>query len=149
MPTKTALKANKRLTTDEFKALQRLWYAKAKASGFEDIEEDPDRTPEGQNRMLKDYHGTQFCRQDIVKARQSQAAYQERIDNFRNDPAFPEVCKLVTKHKLCKLTASDAQLAWTMHCQGRTEREIAKDLYTEQTVVHRLIARMREWMRLL
>lgn len=126
-----------------FSEIQAIWYEKLERSGFEDIE-----TPNDRDGALKEWHSFKFVSLKAQLRKEKLSAYQLQIDSFANDPAFPEILKLMTKHGHNKFDSLGLETIWTMHRQGMTERRIAFEQKVSQSCIHFLLKRMREWMRL-
>jgi len=89
--------------SQEFKALQKEWDAKLKASGFDDIE---DTTRE--DRPLKAWHNFRFKRTPIVQ-REATETYIDSAKALLLTYPF----KNPTHRRI-----------WELHCEGKSRREI-------------------------
>ena len=83
-----------------FKKLQDEWYAKLKATGFNDIEE---------GTKLKDYHSTNWNNQE--------AAFRKQVTEDYYDKAMEIFRRYRFKNP-------KERLVWLLHAQGHTVRDI-------------------------
>lgn len=90
------------LKTKEFKKLQRKWYAKAKASGFQDIERNEDEL-----HSLTSYAGNNRYN---PPRREAWTEYYRLAGQFLNE---------------WKFESASERLIWELHAEGYTIREIA------------------------
>ena len=98
--------------TQKFKTLQEKWYKKLKDTGFNDIESD--------ENTLKRWEGHAF-----VKSRYQVATFESKQKYFALAGQFLNECKFETrKHKII----------WEMHCDGKSTREIEKELKRRKIV---------------
>lgn len=127
------------MSHDDYRALEKEWYAKLARAGFRDIE-----NTDLPGRPLKTYHSTKFS--DIAaQVRQSKRVpYQYLIDEFSNKEGFNIVCKLISKSS--RKDKSKVKRIWARHCSGATERVIAMEVEMSKTAVHKVIEKFRKWM---
>lgn len=121
--------------------LTRYWNERLEESGFHDIEE-PDQS-------LKEWHSFKFISISSQVRQSKRSDYQRRIDDFANDPQFPEILKLMVKHWNSKFTELQVESIWSMHRGGLTERAIAVEMTCSKTCIHYLLRRLKEWMNLI
>lgn len=134
------LQRNSQLLND----LQDEWYKKLHDEGFRDIEDTS--SPKA---PLFRFHSFDLPSQEAQVRSERRSIYQLRIDSFANDPAFPEITLLMTKHWNSKFKAEDIEVIWTLHRDGFTERGIAAEMNCSKSCIHFLLQRMREWMKLI
>lgn len=123
--------------------LEALWYQTLKEQGFEDIEEQGQGGP-----RLKTWHSWDLPKERNHEHRQRGQEYQVRIDSFLHRPDFDAYCVLAIKHGNAEITATQVRIAWVLHCEGMTERKIAGEISRSKTGVHKLLERLRTWMKL-
>lgn len=128
------------------KALESHWYQVLAEDGFQDIE-DTKRS----DRPLKEWQS--FSRQKWTtvdrKVRRLHEQYYEGIAHFTRHKAFFEICTLLVKHGNCKITRREVEQIVELHSEGLPERHIAAKLGRSKTCIHKVIRRVRAWMRLL
>jgi hypothetical protein len=134
----------KGLVTKSFKALQTSWYLKLESSGFKDIED-----LKHPSRPLKEWHSFKIPSEKFQLMKQNKSQYQKQIDEFLIHPGFLDACKSVIKHGNCKFTIEQAKLIWTLHVEGLTTRQIAKELNRAKNRTDSIIEKLRKWMNLL
>lgn len=95
--------------------LQKLWYSKLKADGFEDIEQENGMLKEWSSKFytsqFKETNGTKA--EDKIPINYAKAEYYRLAEHFLNSHKF--------KNRL-------ESLIWNLHSQGMSFREIAKKL---------------------
>lgn len=112
--------------TKQFRKLQNTWYKKLAKSGFKDIEETGHDDP-----FLKRWH-----KHDIATAYESGRA-QETEKYFR-------VCRqFLNQHNF---DTGTEKLIWALHSEGKSVREIAKEVEYEKSHVHNIITALRKRM---
>ena len=130
-------------------ALQIEWYARLKATGFEDIEDT--RTEE---RPLKKW--TCLIVGDIVSQKELEpmgSSFPE--PKFKNDeellnhPDFVRVCESLGKHQNNSMTPDEIGIVWSMHCNGLSNRQIAKELGNNERSIRRVMKKIVIWRNLL
>lgn len=126
----------------DFKKLEREWYDRLKASGFDDIEDTEKR-----NRPLKEYHSFYFPSADSEIRRAKRMPYQAQVDNLRHSTMFKEVSGLI-RASIQGFTKKEVQMIWEMHCEGKTERAIASTLSCSKTKIHKILEKYRQWLNL-
>lgn len=111
------------LTPAQLRSLQREWYAKAKASGFEDAE-DTARA----DRPLKHWHSTRFLKQTRPMRREATETYYE-------------MCRAII-HTFPFKTPRHRKI-WELHSEGKSRRDIAREVgYAASSPVGRIIAKI-------
>lgn len=129
-------------TSQAFSELRKEWYAKLE--GFSDIERFgcPDES-------LMVWHSTEFL--DPLSRQRSAAReeYKLKIDAFANDHQFPEILVKMTSHFNSKFSPAGVEEIWTLHREGRSERNIADQMMCSRSCITFLLRRMREWMHLI
>ncbi len=112
---------------DAFNKLQTEWYNKLKEEGFEDIEQD------GEERLLKEWDFNFFRNKYDEITYQTTLIYYDKAKKllktypFRNDT-----------HRSI----------WQMHCNGLTEREIAKRVGTyKKSMIHHILSPIKKTIR--
>lgn len=122
------------------KELEDLWYAKLADSGFVDIE-----NTDLPGRPLKEWHSRKFI-EGACKLRGERAKdFQVRIERLRFSPQFDGI---VRECAIGKLSEATIKHLWDLHCEGKSRREIAKELKTSPWVVHRMIVKLEAWAAL-
>lgn len=96
------------MNKSQLKDLQKLWYQKLKASGFEDIEDT-----ESPREYLKTWHSCYFLHRHEPETFQLQQEYYRRASHFLHDHSFQ--------------TPSE-RLIWQYHTDGMSQRDIAETL---------------------
>lgn len=116
------------MSPKELKKLQKQWYQKLKATGFEDIEEF-----DSPRQMLKRWAKQDFLNMTDAKIEERRLYYQE-ADYFLEWYTFTDpVDKII----------------WELHAAGKTVREIEKLINLAKSSVHLRINKMkREMLRL-
>jgi hypothetical protein len=112
--------------TREFKKLQRQYYARLKEQGFQDIEDDNGRMVFYTERL----HQLKRFTMDLmgpIRDYYSWALQHAARSEFEN---------------------SIDEKIWTMHAEGKSSREIAKEVDFDQTWICRKIKKIRNYLRL-
>lgn len=129
-----------------FNELQAEWYKKLndEPDGFKDIEntKNPDSP-------LIEWHSFKYTSEQAQLRMAKRSEYQNQIDSFANDPAFPEILVLMVKHGNNLFEEPGIEKIWSLHRQGVTERTIAIEMGCSKTCIHVMLIRMREWMKLI
>ncbi len=104
-----------------FKEEEQEWYARLKASGFEDIENTskPDRP-------LKDWHSTKFMSERSRIRQAEREEYDRMIENFLASSEINEICSIIVKHGRNTIGPKRAKNILELHVLGLPERKIAK-----------------------
>lgn len=123
--------------------LEAHWYQVLAAEGFQDIE---DTATVG--RPLKRWDSFEFTRERNHERRQRHQEYQLRIEEFFRQTPFEEIARLLVKHGNSQITAPELRRIVELHGDGHTEREIAGQLSRSKTCIHKVIVKVRVWMRL-
>lgn len=115
------------LGSPEFKTLEAKWYAKLINSGFEDIEDT--RKPD---RQLKSWHDQYFFDRHSAEKIVGTRTYYEMATRLLH--TFPFKSPMHRR-------------IWELHCDGKTEREIADAISTfkkplKKSSVHNIIAKI-------
>lgn len=136
----------------EFTALEKVWYAKLKASGFKDIEDTSWESPS--HRLLREWHGSLFSRKEKMLEREYREGYQAQIETLLHHENFREICALVTKARghgthAKRVYEDDAAKIWELHAEGKTELEIGQILKIPRSTVHGVLVRFTKWMIML
>ena len=131
------------MNSDDFKTLERLWYAKLKESGFVEIE-----NTELASRPLLEWHSFKFLSKSAQVDRSDAQAYAMKADAFLNSNHIDEICTIISSARNVTYSAEMAKLVWKSHCEGVSERKIATDFKLTQTQVHNILKRFRQWMNL-
>lgn len=125
------------------KLLERLWYARLAATGFDDIE-----NTELSDRPLREWHSHHFVKDEVRARREGWEAYFERAAGLLHSEHFNEICQLLATRCNARFSAEIAKRVWEMHCEGATEQDIGDSVGFTQTRVNKLLGRMRRWMDL-
>ncbi len=104
----------------EYKALEKIWYAKLKEGGFEDCE-----SADVAGRPLKVHHNHYFKRRYSDVAFLAKQEYYQVCSNFLNTHTF----KSAKERKI-----------WELHCSGLSRREIGAKMKCSKDIVHKIIA---------
>ncbi len=123
-----------------FSDLKTEWYEKLQGSGFEDIEC-------GENLIV--WHSTAFQKPSAILRSEKQAQYQARIDSFANDPQFVDIVFKMSRELNVLFTSEGIEYIWTLHREGRSERNIAEEMECSKSCIHYMLKRLREWMNLI
>lgn len=139
-----------------FKAIQKKWYDKIAKKGFEDLEDH-----ELQGVPLKKWTGCSMFNDSgtatIIDIYHHQPAEGPLIssfpepfinlkESFMNTQEFIKACIYLSTTSKSKLTVKSIVNIWQRHCDGISERVIAKEIGTSSGTAHYTIARMTEWM---
>lgn len=118
--------------TKSFKSIQKIWYDKLKASGFEDAEIESDEII-STHRFLKDWHSYYF-----------QKKYANRVDFFLSVQRYYELAfSLLENH--CFKTEQDKNV-WEQHCNGLSLRKISKITTLKVGKIHNIVCLYRKIM---
>lgn len=108
----------------DFKALQRKWYKKLAASGFEDIEDSP--------HTLKRYDSSFF-----------QQTYDP--DSYvAKERYFSLATQLLHTYKF---TSARQRRVWELHCEGWSVEDIKKKCRMGTDQVQRVITEVAAWIK--
>lgn len=121
-----------------------VWYEKLEEEGFNDIEE-----LSNSEYVLKDYHCRRFQSEETLAKIAKRSRYYEAVSIFTNSPDFPEIVRLMVRHRNNLYSALQVEKIWDMHREGATERGIASEMGCSQSCIHFMLKRMREWMSLI
>lgn len=125
--------------------MQAQWYERLKSeTGFEDIEDVSLK-----HRPLNEWHSFKYVSEKAQIIQATRAPYQERIEDFFNNPDFPEICKAMVKHGNCKFKEEQVHLIWELHIQGDTTRCIARKLGRSKSRIDDIIKGLIQWMNLI
>ena len=116
-------KRGKHLTRDELRRIQRVYAQRMSGRGFSDIE-----TPEGQ--LQRETH-LQWVREGNPARLQEQEAYISACRNFLADKWWED---------------DQERTIWSLHCQGMSIREAAKELGLYKDLVHKVTMRLKQEM---
>lgn len=124
-------------------ALLKLWYDKAEAAGFEDIESwDVPGEP------LKRWSGVNNVIDNVSEAREPDDQFYKKTA-FMYHNKFERACQEICRHGNSKLTPELAAVIWDQHCAGATLRAIGSKLGQSHHLVNECIQRMTKLMNLL
>lgn len=111
----------------QFKELEREWYGKLKESGFEDIEDNST-----EERRLRSWHNLRFSNFSPIKICMISSYYSYSAD-------------LLQTHRFIN---EEQKRIWELHCNGLTEREIAKEVPRyKKSMVHYVISNVRKGIK--
>ncbi len=142
----------------DFETLQREWYAKLAAEGFDDIEEsESDLTDRPLKKWTTSFHE---CNKSIPGFCDTQPEYAPVASSFpegrySKEEAFLEredflsICEAICYHGNRKLRAIDIRVLWIGYCEGQSHRHIARHMNTSKQTVARILNQIQEWMELL
>lgn len=71
---------------------------------------------------------------------------QNLKESFMNTLEFEKATQFLCKHGNSKLKVTMIVKIWQSHCDGISERDIAKEIGISNFTIHRTISRMTEWM---
>lgn len=111
----------------DYLTLRDEWYDKLKESGFEDIEDvyHP-------NIPLKAWHSLRFISLYEPIEFENQQVYYQMAENFSREHNFSRPFE---------------RLVWEAHCEGFSEREIAKELDSYKTGIHKIVSSVSTFMK--
>lgn len=130
-------------TKRPFKEIEAEFYARLKASGFQDIEHTS--IP---GRPLKDWHSSRFLTEKSKARQAARENYNKMIDNFINSRAINEICSLITQHGNSSLKPKEAKKILELHRDGLPQRKIAEQMKVGKKCVHLTLEKARTWMKL-
>lgn len=150
-----------KMGSKEFYDEQRKWYAKLGKEGFHDIEGGKDLTctrlmtnPGGDSTMLSlNVVQAQAGRPMVVNPSARGSEWEELISeqDFGDGKArYMHFAQLIVsqEYELCRLgtdrRASCIRLAWALHAQGLSERNIARVCEVSRHEIRKYIARLDE-----
>lgn len=111
----------------EFKKLRKYWYEKLRSEGFQDIETDS-------GHLIESHSAYQFSRRISFKS----ISYESTRDYF-----FWAESQLL----LGKFQSESDKLIWKLHSDGRTTREIAREVKLGQQWISTKIRRIRRYLQ--
>lgn len=113
--------------TKKFKALQERWYNRLAKDGFKDAEVFKEN-----NVYLRDLHSTYFQKKYDPKAfRYKQIYYEKAVDYVHRMPWFMSAYEFTV---------------WHLHADGKSLRDIARELETKIGRIHKIIRRLSKMM---
>lgn len=121
----------------EFRDLKDQWYQKLKDSGFEDIEDT-----QSEKEFLNVWHSNVFQIEKTTHNFQSKQSYYydaaHALEIYRDCPLF--------------FTDPSDQLAWELHCNGISLRNISKELNkrgykTNKDLLNKVINKFKKLIR--
>lgn len=121
--------------------LHKEWYGKLKDEGFVDVEDGCLKHP-----TLREFHCLKYTKDQMLELRFKSEAYQTRAERFLNHEAFYDAAISITQHGNCKVIVEEIKYIWLMHCNGHTERTIAKETGRSKTCIHKTLEKLRDWM---
>lgn len=142
-----------------FKAIQKQWYDIIEKAGFEDHEDHetlgiPLKKWSGSsslisiaNNKLVDIIDLHVIQDALTPMRSSfPEPFTNKKEEFMHTVEFHKACKFLCQHGNSKLTQRIINNIWQAHCDGDTERLIAKKQKLSNFTIHHTITRMTEWM---
>ena len=70
-------------------------------------------------------------------------------EELLNHPDFLSVCESSGKHRNNSMTSVEIAIVWSMHCNGISNRSIAKELGKNECSIRRVMRKIRTWRDLL
>jgi hypothetical protein len=163
----------KKKECDSFSELQKRWYQRLKADGFDDIEnenvggfefdaEGPVSANSG-GRPLKKWSGIsnfvlhdgesinvidKFQTQDPLTSLQSNfpQAIVCSYESLYHSDEFHSICIFVCKHRNRKINVEQVKNIWVLYMQGGSMREIGHELIIHNSTVFRIIQAIKQWL---
>lgn len=131
-------------------ALQKQWYEKIEADGFEEIENVTDA-----KRPLKASMGVSL--EEIVNVfvpvEPLQTAFPQShltaCERFSHHPDFNDICRRICRHGNHKLTSVGVARIWALYIDGNSNRVIGGILAVNDSLVWRTIRSVVQWMNLM
>lgn len=154
--------------------LTALWYKKLKDSGFEDIEDENQEYlkswtgisihvsiasgVEADKESKPANNSVEFV--DLVDLLYSQEPLKEiqtsfpeplltEMESLFHHPRLDKVCKNICSHGRHKLKPKNIKQILTLHIEGISQREIARRLEINDTLIHRTIQTLTQWSKVM